>query len=63
MKAAGRASEVKGASGVRETGAKKAAAPWVRTRLRTAPGATVALMLLVLVTSFLAAAIPRAVDT
>lgn len=41
----------------------KAAAPWVRTRLRTAPGPAVALMLLVLVTSFLAAAFPRAVDT
>lgn len=41
----------------------KAAAPWVRTRLRTAPGSAVALMLLVLVTSFLAAAFPRAVDT
>ncbi|WP_328885345.1 FtsX-like permease family protein [Streptomyces sp. NBC_00316] len=41
----------------------KAAAPWVRTRLRTAPGSAVALMLLVLVTSFLAGAFPRAVDT
>lgn len=41
----------------------QAAAPWVRTRLRTAPGSAVALMLLVLVTSFLAAAFPRAVDT
>ncbi|MBM7440808.1 FtsX-like permease family protein [Streptomyces sp. HB132] len=41
----------------------KAAAPWVRTRLRTAPGSAVALSLLVLVTSFLAAAFPRAVDT
>lgn len=41
----------------------KAAAPWVRTRLRTAPGSAVALLLLVLVTSFLAAAFPRAVDT
>ncbi|MFD9498442.1 FtsX-like permease family protein [Streptomyces sp. NPDC060035] len=41
----------------------KAAAPWVRTRLRTAPGPAVALLLLVLVTSFLAAAFPRAVDT
>ncbi|WP_327358201.1 ABC transporter permease [Streptomyces sp. NBC_01304] len=41
----------------------KAVAPWVRTRLRTAPGPTAALMLLVLVTSFLAAAFPRAVDT
>ncbi|MFG3497396.1 FtsX-like permease family protein [Streptomyces sp. NPDC047928] len=40
----------------------RAAAPWVRTRLRTAPGPAVALALLVLVTSFLAAAFPRAVD-
>ncbi len=37
-------------------------APWVRTRLRTAPGAAVAFGLLVLVTAFLAAALPRAVD-
>ncbi|MFI1396005.1 FtsX-like permease family protein [Streptomyces sp. NPDC020681] len=41
----------------------KAVAPWVRTRLRTAPGTALALMLLVLVTSFLAAAFPRGVDT
>ncbi|WP_326665225.1 FtsX-like permease family protein [Streptomyces sp. NBC_00385] len=39
----------------------KATAPWVRTRLRTAPGPAVALLLLVLVTSFLAAAFPGAV--
>lgn len=39
----------------------KATAPWVRTRLRTAPGSAVALLLLVLVTSFLAAAFPGAV--
>ncbi|MDQ1010715.1 putative ABC transport system permease protein [Streptomyces sp. V4I23] len=37
-------------------------APWVRTRLRTAPGAALAFGLLVLLTSFLAAAFPRAVD-
>lgn len=37
-------------------------APWVRTRLRTAPGAASALAVLVLVTAFLAAAFPRAVD-
>ncbi|MFI8202124.1 FtsX-like permease family protein [Streptomyces sp. NPDC085937] len=36
--------------------------PWVRTRLRTAPGAAVALALLVAVTAFLAAALPPAVD-
>ncbi|MEU2110196.1 FtsX-like permease family protein [Streptomyces sp. NPDC019507] len=40
-----------------------ASAPWVRTRLRTAPGPGAAMLLLVLVTSFLAAAFPRAVDT
>ncbi len=40
----------------------RAVAPWVRTRLRTAPGAAVALGVLVLVTAFLAAAYPRAVD-
>ncbi|AUH42952.1 hypothetical protein [Streptomyces sp. CMB-StM0423] len=39
------------------------AAPWVRTRLRAAPGGAVALVLLVLVTAFLAAAFPRGVDT
>ncbi|MEV0785057.1 ABC transporter permease [Streptomyces sp. NPDC050423] len=39
-----------------------ACAPWVRTRLRTAPGAACALALLVLLTAFLAAAFPRAVD-
>ncbi|WP_242436895.1 ABC transporter permease [Streptomyces sp. CB02488] len=39
-----------------------ACAPWVRTRLRTAPGAACALGLLVLLTAFLAAAYPRAVD-
>ncbi|MFG2564607.1 ABC transporter permease [Streptomyces sp. NPDC048567] len=39
-----------------------ACAPWVRTRLRTAPGAACAFALLVLVTAFLAAAFPRSVD-
>ena len=39
-----------------------ACAPWVRTRLRTAPGVSVALALLVFLTAFLAAAYPRAVD-
>ncbi|MFJ2414573.1 ABC transporter permease family protein [Streptomyces brevispora] len=39
-----------------------ACAPWVRTRLRTAPGAACALGLLVLLTAFLAAALPLAVD-
>ncbi|WP_326612893.1 ABC transporter permease [Streptomyces scopuliridis] len=41
----------------------RAVAPWVRTRLRTAPGAAVAFGLLVLITAFLAAALPRAVDS
>ncbi|MFD3942314.1 FtsX-like permease family protein [Streptomyces sp. NPDC058579] len=46
------------------TGSKRsrAVAPWVRTRLRTAPGTAVAFALLVLVTAFLAAALPRTVD-
>ncbi|MBT2397306.1 ABC transporter permease [Streptomyces sp. ISL-100] len=47
---------------VRKKG-QKAVAPWVRTRLRSAPGPAVALVLLVLLTSALAAAFPRAVDT
>ncbi|MGY0024102.1 FtsX-like permease family protein [Streptomyces sp. YJ-C3] len=42
--------------------ATKPVAPWVRTRLRAAPGAAAALFLLVLLTSCLAAAFPRAVD-
>lgn len=37
-------------------------APWVRTRLRAAPGAALALTLLVALTACLAAAFPRAVD-
>ncbi|MFD2686442.1 ABC transporter permease [Streptomyces phyllanthi] len=37
-------------------------APWVRTRLRTAPGTALAFAVLVLVTAFLAAALPRSVD-
>ncbi|CAM5673974.1 hypothetical protein SPURM210S_03368 [Streptomyces purpurascens] len=37
-------------------------APWVRTRLRAAPVATVAFGVLVLVTAFLAAVLPRAVE-
>lgn len=35
---------------------------WVRVRLRTAPGPAAALFVLVLVTAFLAAALPRSVD-
>ncbi|MFD7402519.1 FtsX-like permease family protein [Streptomyces sp. NPDC059866] len=38
------------------------AAPWIRTRLRAAPGAAWALALLVAMTACLAAAFPRAVD-
>lgn len=38
------------------------ALPWVRVRLRAAPAAAIAMALLVLVTAFLAAALPRAVD-
>jgi putative ABC transport system permease protein len=45
----------------RPAAAPAAVAPWVRTRLRTAPGAAVALAVLVAVTSFLAAVFPRAV--
>ncbi|MFF2060925.1 FtsX-like permease family protein [Streptomyces sp. NPDC058200] len=40
----------------------RAVAPWVRTRLRTAPGAAVAFGVLVLITAFLMAVLPRAVD-
>lgn len=39
-----------------------ACAPWVRTRLRTAPGVSAALAVLVFLTAFLAAVFPRAVD-
>ncbi|CAL9465452.1 hypothetical protein SUDANB15_02705 [Streptomyces sp. enrichment culture] len=41
---------------------RRVAAPWVRTRLRTAPGAAAALALLVAVTAFLAAALPLVTD-
>ncbi|WP_406385527.1 FtsX-like permease family protein [Streptomyces sp. NBC_01618] len=41
---------------------KSTAAPWVRTRLRSAPGASLALALLVAVTACLAAAFPRALE-
>ncbi|AXE85216.1 ABC transporter permease [Streptomyces sp. Go-475] len=37
-------------------------APWVRTRLRTAPWSAIAFGVLVLVTAFLAAVLPRAVE-
>ncbi|WP_017237934.1 FtsX-like permease family protein [Streptomyces sp. SS] len=40
----------------------RAVAPWVRTRLRTAPWAALSLALLVFVTTYLAAALPRAMD-
>ncbi|MFG2884016.1 FtsX-like permease family protein [Streptomyces sp. NPDC048297] len=42
--------------------ASRAVAPWVRTRLRAAPGAALALALLVALTACLAGALPRAVD-
>ncbi|MEV7420186.1 ABC transporter permease [Streptomyces sp. NPDC089919] len=45
-----------------ENRAARTPAPWVRTRLRTSPAAALALAVLVLVTAFLAAALPRAVD-
>ncbi|MFC8826726.1 ABC transporter permease [Streptomyces sp. NPDC057137] len=38
-------------------------APWIRTRLRTAPGAAAAMAVLVVLTAYLAAAFPRSVDT
>ncbi|MEU0131201.1 ABC transporter permease [Streptomyces sp. NPDC006289] len=47
---------------MRTTRVPAACAPWVRTRLRTAPGISAALAVLVLLTAFLAAAFPRAVD-
>ncbi|MCX4551056.1 ABC transporter permease [Streptomyces sp. NBC_01500] len=48
---------------MRARGVGRAVAPWVRTRLRTAPGGAAALAVLVLLTACLAAAFPRAVDT
>ncbi|MDQ0842846.1 FtsX-like permease family protein [Streptomyces sp. V1I6] len=50
-------------SSKREGHARRMVAPWVRTRLRTAPGAAAAFGVLVLLTAFLAAAFPRAVDS
>ncbi|MFK4100238.1 FtsX-like permease family protein [Streptomyces sp. NPDC019531] len=47
---------------VRGTGVPSVTVPWVRTRLRTAPGTACALALLVALTACLAAAFPRAVD-
>ncbi|MFG2561437.1 FtsX-like permease family protein [Streptomyces sp. NPDC048496] len=41
---------------------ERAAAPWVRTRLRSAPGPALALALLVAVTACLASAFPRALE-
>ncbi|WAU79597.1 ABC transporter permease [Streptomyces sp. Qhu-G9] len=43
-------------------GADRPVAPWIRTRLRAAPGTAVALALLVTATVCLAAAFPRAID-
>ncbi|MEU2545525.1 FtsX-like permease family protein [Streptomyces roseolus] len=45
-----------------EKGPSRAVAPWVRTRLRAAPGAAAGLALLVFVTALLAAALPRVID-
>ncbi|WP_163008900.1 hypothetical protein, partial [Streptomyces sp. S5] len=42
--------------------AVRPAAPWVRTRLRAAPLQALSLAVLVLVTAFLAGALPRAVE-
>ncbi|GGV56974.1 membrane protein [Streptomyces griseoloalbus] len=47
---------------VRAPRRSRVVAPWVRTRLRSAPGAAAALAVLVAVTAFLAAALPLAVD-
>lgn len=47
---------------VRVTRPVRAVAPWVRTRLRTAPGAAAAMAVLVVLTAYLAAAFPRSVD-
>ncbi|NEB01841.1 FtsX-like permease family protein [Streptomyces sp. SID13726] len=52
----------RGASRFFSRGAVRVTAPWVRTRLRTAPGTACALALLVALTACLAAAFPRAVD-
>ncbi|MFF2523020.1 FtsX-like permease family protein [Streptomyces liangshanensis] len=50
--------------GKRRTGpGEPVAAPWVRTRLRTAPGTALVLGVLVTLTAFLAAAFPRTMDT
>ncbi|MET7732411.1 FtsX-like permease family protein [Streptomyces sp. NPDC005402] len=45
-----------------EPGVTRETVPWVRTRLRTAPGTALWLALLVALTACLAAAFPRAVD-
>ncbi|MCM8556152.1 ABC transporter permease, partial [Streptomyces sp. STCH 565 A] len=47
---------------VRQGAVKPVSAPWVRTRLRAAPGAAWALAVLVALTACLAAAFPRALD-
>ncbi|MEV5190118.1 ABC transporter permease [Streptomyces werraensis] len=49
-------------SGRPRAAASRVTVPWVRTRLRTAPGAAAALALLVAVTAFLAAALPPTLD-
>jgi putative ABC transport system permease protein len=47
---------------VRTSGGTRPVAPWVRTRLRAGVGAALALGVLVAITAFLAAALPRGVD-
>ncbi|GGR21113.1 FtsX-like permease family protein [Streptomyces roseolus] len=49
-------------AGAYEKSHAPAVAPWVRTRLRAAPGASGGLALLVFITALLAAALPRVVD-
>ncbi|MFI6693244.1 ABC transporter permease [Streptomyces sp. NPDC050433] len=48
--------------GPRDRSTVRVVAPWVRTRLRTAPGAAAAMAVLVVFTAYLAAAFPRSVD-
>ncbi|WP_405678112.1 ABC transporter permease [Streptomyces sp. NBC_01511] len=52
-----------GRTGPRARRPARTVAPWVRTRLRTAPGAAAAMAVLVVLTAYLAAAFPRSVET
>jgi putative ABC transport system permease protein len=49
-------------AGIHKTRPGRPVAPWVRTRLRAGPAGALALAVLVAVTAFLAAALPRSVD-